>query len=63
MQELTEKNAQLLVVLDAKDKEIGRLEELVVAMEPVPGLDVESLMAAQKDVRGWRTTKRPLPCV
>jgi hypothetical protein len=42
--QLSEQNAQLLVQMDQKDKEIGRLNVLVRAIEPIPGLDPEKLL-------------------
>lgn len=37
IQELTDRNAELLAQLDSKDEEIAALEDKVIALEPVAG--------------------------
>jgi len=42
--QLTEENAGLLSQMDAKQAEINRLEDLLAAVEPVPGMEPERLL-------------------
>ena len=51
VQELTERNAQLLMQLDTKDIEIAALEEKLIAMEPIGGHVVPSGGSDPRDAK------------
>ena len=39
VQKLTERNAELMRRIKEKDKELARMEEAIIAIEPLPGLE------------------------
>eukprot|EP01138_Halocafeteria_seosinensis_P011423 gb/GECG01011667.1/.p1 GENE.gb/GECG01011667.1/~~gb/GECG01011667.1/.p1 ORF type:complete len:555 (+),score=115.99 gb/GECG01011667.1/:1-1665(+) len=57
VQRLTERNAELMRKLKEKDKELSRLEEAIIAIEPLPGLEPDKFLEGQSADQDPRDSK------